>query len=433
MKIDDILKEIFNLRTNRRRENIDDLKLIYELLGSPCKNCKIIHIAGTNGKGSTASITENILLSAGYNVCKFTSPHILKYNERIVSDKTMIYDEEIIKNYNIIKKTVNDYKNGNCKDIISNRIEIQLNFFEITTFIALLFFESQKPDFVIMETGLGGRLDATNILNSDISVITNITFDHMNILGNTLQQIAYEKAGIIKKDELCIFSDNLPDLKKEIDKRTKNSVNVIEKYKDMNVKLDKKNYRTVITIEDTKFTLPLFGKFQAYNFLLAYEIAKIYAIDNNIIQKGLNNIYWLARFEFFSMNPAVILDAAHNEDSIKKLTENLQELYKKNEVILITSLLDTKDFSSVFFQLENITDKIFITSLKNIVYGLSAEEIKEKMQSLNIPTENIIFEDNISIAYKKALCFLNDKTSGYKVIVICGSFYEISEFRKMIK
>ena len=93
-----------------------------------------------------------------------------------------------------------------------------------------------------METGLGGRLDATNILNSDISVITNITFDHMNILGNTLQQIAYEKAGIIKKDELCIFSDNLPDLKKEIDKRTKNSVNVIEKYKNMNIKLDKKNF-----------------------------------------------------------------------------------------------------------------------------------------------------------------------------------------------
>ena len=100
---------------------------------------------------------------------------------------------------------------------------------------------------------------------------------------------------------------------------------------------------------------------------------------------------------------------------------------------MITSLLGTKDFSSVFFQLENITDKIFITSLKNIVYGLSAEEIKEKMQSLNIPTENINFEDKISIAYKKALCFLNDKTSGYKVIVICGSFYEISEFRKIIK
>ena len=135
--IEDTLNEIFSYRTLTRRENIDDLRLVYSLLGNPCKNIKTIHIAGTNGKGSTASFIENIFFAAGYNVGKFTSPHILKYNERIVFNGEIIPDEEIIQIYNIVKDTINryNYKTEEHKKIIS------LNFFEITTFIALLFFE----------------------------------------------------------------------------------------------------------------------------------------------------------------------------------------------------------------------------------------------------------------------------------------------------
>ncbi|MDO5089772.1 MAG: Mur ligase family protein, partial [Leptotrichiaceae bacterium] len=381
MNIDNILNEIFSFRSSKRRKNIDDLKLIYSLLGTPCKNSKIIHIAGTNGKGSTASFIENILFAANFNVCKFTSPHILKYNERIVSNKEMITDDKIIHFYNIVSNTLKNFnKNSN--------ISVKLNFFEITTFIALLFFQEQSPDFIIMETGLGGRLDATNIINSNIAVITNITFDHMNILGNTLRQIAYEKTGIIKSGELCIFAHNLPELIKEINKKTENSVNIVNKYENLRIELNKINYKTVVQFENKKFILPLFGKFQAYNFLLAYEIAKIYNISDEVIQKGLNSVYWPARFEFFSLKPPVILDAAHNADSMKKLLENLKELYRKNEVIIITSLLRTKDFVSVFSQLENVTDKIFITSLEDMVYGLTSLEIRKKMEISNISTDN---------------------------------------------
>ena len=425
--IDNVLDELFSLRTGKRRENIDDLKLIYDLLGKPCNSVKVIHIAGTNGKGSTATFLENILLEAGYDVGKFTSPHILRYNERILYNRQMIDDEEIVENYFFLKQMIE-----NCKRENENLKDIYLNFFEITTFIALMFFAKKNPDFLVIETGLGGRLDATNIINSDIALITNITFDHTAILGNSLKEIAYEKAGIIKNRELCIYADSLPELEEEINKKTENSINIIKKYNDMEIELDKINYRTVIKFQNNKFILPLFGKFQANNFLLAYETAKFYNIDNETIQNGVNKVYWPARFEFFSVEPPVILDAAHNDDSIRKLIENLTEIYKRNEVIIITSLLATKDFEKVFTKLEKITDKIFITSLKDTVNGLSSSEIREKMISLNIPVDGIIFEDNILTAYKSAMNIIKEKNSGYKAIVICGSFFEIAKFNRMV-
>ena len=425
--IDSILDELFSLRTGKRRENIDDLKLIYDLLGKPCDAVKVIHIAGTNGKGSTATFLENILLEAGYNVGKFTSPHILRYNERILYNRQMIDDEEIVENYFFLKQVIK-----NCKMENENFKDIYLNFFEITTFIALIFFAKKNPDFLVVETGLGGRLDATNIINSDIALITNITFDHTAILGNSLKEIAYEKAGIIKNRELCIYADSLSELEEEINKKTENSINIIKKYNDMEIKLDKTNYKTLIKFQNNKFILPLFGKFQANNFLLAYETAKFYNIDNETIQNGVNKVYWPARFEFFSVEPPVILDAAHNDDSIRKLIENLTEIYKRNEVIIITSLLATKDFEKVFTKLEKITDKIFITSLKDTVHGLSSAEIREKMISLNIPVDGIIFEDNILTAYKSAMNIIKGKNSGYKGIVICGSFFEIAKFNRIV-
>ena len=425
--IDSILDELFSLRTGKRRENIDDLKLIYALLGKPCNSVKVIHIAGTNGKGSTATFLENILLEAGYNVGKFTSPHILRYNERILYSRQMIDDEEIVENYFFLKQVIK-----NCKMENENFKDIYLNFFEITTFIALMFFAKKNPDFLVIETGLGGRLDATNIINSDIALITNITFDHTAILGNSLKEIAYEKAGIIKNRELCIYADSLPELEEEINKKTENSINIIKKYNDMEIELDKTNYKTLIKFQNNEFILPLFGKFQANNFLLAYETAKFYNIDNETIQNGVNKVYWPARFEFFSVEPPVILDAAHNDDSIRKLIENLTEIYKRNEVIIITSLLETKDFEKVFTKLEKITDKIFITSLKDTVHGLSSAEIREKMISLNIPVDGIIFEDNILTAYKSAMNIIKGKNSGYKAIVICGSFFEIAKFNRMV-
>ena len=429
-KIDEILEKIFNMRTINKRitkeslnQNNEKLKKIYELLEKPCENKKIIHIAGTNGKGSTATFLENIFFAAGYSVAKFTSPHILQFNERILVNKEMISDEDVVK-----------YCEAVMNVLEKNRL--QINFFEITTFIALLYFKEKNPDFIFLETGLGGRYDATNIVKSTIAVITNVSFDHVALLGNSLYEIADRKAGIIKDGELCIYAQNLGELEEAVKRETDNSVNVLEKYKNLQVELDNQNYKTVVKITENKnlektFVLPLFGKFQANNFLIAYEIAKIYEIGEKAIQNGVSQISLAGRFEIFSQDPTTILDVAHNEDSVKVLTENLNELFKDDEVIFILSILGTKNIATIFEKILGKNYKIFITSLKEVTYGLSADEIKKNLEDSNISTKNIIFEDDILEAYNKVKEMVLKKDNSYKAIVVCGSFYEIAKFKNL--
>ena len=451
-KINEILEKIFNMRTINKRitkkslnQNNEKLKKIYELLEKPCENKKIIHIAGTNGKGSTATFLENIFFAAGYSVAKFTSPHILRFNERILVNKEMISDEDVVKYCEIVMNILEE--NG-----------LQINFFEIATFVALLYFKEKNPDFIFLETGLGGRYDATNIVKSTIAAITNVSFDHVVLLGNSLEKIADRKVGIIKNRQLCIYAQNLAELEEAVKRETDNSVNVLEKYKGFQAELDNQNYKTIVKIVENKnskesgnikkseniekinnnknnlkktFILPLFGKFQANNFLIAYEIAKIYGINDKIIQKGLDEISLAGRFEIFSKNPATILDVAHNDDSVKVLTENLNELFKDDEVIFVLSVLGTKDIANIFKRILEKNYKIFITSLKEVIYGLSAEEIKKNLEDSNISTKNIIFEDDILQAYNQAKKMILKNDNSYKVIVVCGSFYEIAKFKKL--
>ena len=445
-KINEILEKIFNMRTINKRitkeslnQNNEKLKKIYELLGKPCENKKIIHIAGTNGKGSTATFLENIFFAAGYSVAKFTSPHILRFNERILVNKEMISDEDVVKYCEAVMNVLEE--NG-----------LQINFFEIATFVALLYFKEKNPDFIFLETGLGGRYDATNIVKSTIAAITNVSFDHVALLGNSLYEIADRKVGIIKNRQLCIYAQNLAELEEAVKRETDNSINILEKYKGFQAELDDQNYKTIVKIVENEnvkkseniekinnnknnlektFVLPLFGKFQANNFLIAYEIAKIYGISDKVIQKGLDEISLAGRFEIFSKNPATILDVAHNDDSVKVLTENLNELFKDDEVIFVLSLLGTKDIANIFKRILEKNYKIFITSLKEVIYGLSAEEIKKNLENSNISTKNIIFEDDILQAYIQAKEMVLKKDNSYKAIVVCGSFYEIAKFKKL--
>ena len=410
MNIDNILNKIFELRAVPKKD-LNNIKFVLKKLGNPEKNLKIIHIAGTNGKGSAASMLESVLITAGYNVGKFTSPHIIKFNERIVYNKKEIPDEEIAGFFDIIEK-------------ITEKYNIYLNFFEVTTIIMFCYFNKLKPDYTIIECGLGGRLDATNTGNSYLSVITNISFDHTAVLGNTLKEIAFEKAGIIHDGQICIFAGNHSELTEAVKNKTDNFVDIMTKYKNIDISLDKTTLHTKISLNNSIFEIPLYGIFQGWNFLLVYETAKILKIEDSIIAKGISDVKWPGRFEIYSKDPLIILDAAHNTDSVKVLRDNILSLYPKSETAVIISVLKDKNINEIFSLAEEFTDNIFCTSLSESHRGFTSEELKNVIKR-NDPSIEYYFDDDLEKITRKALS-LNKK-----VLIVCGSFYLISKFKEL--
>ena len=410
MNIDNILNKIFKLRAVPKK-NLNNIKFVLKKLGNPEKNLKIIHIAGTNGKGSAASMLESVLITAGYNVGKFTSPHIIKFNERIVYNKKEIPDEEIAGFFDIIEK-------------ITEKYNIYLNFFEVTTIIMFCYFNKLKPDYTIIECGLGGRLDATNTGNSYLSVITNISFDHTAVLGNTLKEIAFEKAGIVHDGQICIFAGNHSELTEAVKNKTDNFIDIMTKYKNIDISLDKTTLHTRISLNNSIFETPLYGIFQGWNFLLVYETAKILKIEDSIIAKGISDVKWPGRFEIYSKDPLIILDAAHNTDSVKVLRDNILSLYPKSETAVIISVLKDKNINEIFSLAEEFTDNIFCTSLSESHRGFTSEELKNVIKR-NDPSIEYYFDDDLEKITRKALS-LNKK-----VLIVCGSFYLISKFKEL--
>ena len=410
MNIDNILNKIFELRAVPKK-NLNNIKFVLKKLGNPEKNLKIIHIAGTNGKGSAASMLESVLITAGYNVGKFTSPHIIKFNERIVYNKKEIPDEEIAGFFDIIEK-------------ITEKYNIYLNFFEVTTIIMFCYFNKLKPDYTIIECGLGGRLDATNTGNSYLSVITNISFDHTAVLGNTLKEIAFEKAGIVHDGQICIFAGNHSELTEAVKNKTDNFVDIMTKYKNIDISLDKTTLHTKISLNNSIFEIPLYGIFQGWNFLLVYETAKILKIEDSIIAKSISDVKWPGRFEIYSKDPLIILDAAHNTDSVKVLRDNILSLYPKSETAVIISVLKDKNINEIFSLAEEFTDNIFCTSLSESHRGFTSEELKNVIKR-NDPSIEYYFDDDLEKITRKALS-LNKK-----VLIVCGSFYLISKFKEL--
>ena len=410
MNIDNILNKIFELRAVPKKD-LNNIKFVLKKLGNPEKNLKIIHIAGTNGKGSAASMLESVLITAGYNVGKFTSPHIIKFNERIVYNKKEIPDEEIAGFFDIIEK-------------ITEKYNIYLNFFEVTTIIMFCYFNKLKPDYTIIECGLGGRLDATNTGDSYLSVITNISFDHTAVLGNTLKEIAFEKAGIVHDGQICIFAGNHSELTEAVKNKTDNFVDIMTKYKNIDISLDKTTLHTKISLNNSIFEIPLYGIFQGWNFLLVYETAKILKIEDSIIAKGISDVKWPGRFEIYSKDPLIILDAAHNTDSVKVLRDNILSLYPKSETAVIISVLKDKNINEIFSLAEEFTDNIFCTSLSESHRGFTSEELKNVIKR-NDPSIEYYFDDDLEKITRKALS-LNKK-----VLIVCGSFYLISKFKEL--
>lgn len=408
MNIEKTLEELYSLTSMGIKLGLDNIKNILKFLGNPQENYKILHIAGTNGKGSTASILEAGLLEAGYKVGKYTSPHIEKFNERIVVNREQISDEKICSYYKKIRTLieVND---------------LHPTFFEITTAMMFDYFKDCDCEYVVLETGLGGRFDATNVCHPEVSIITNISMDHINILGDNLTDIAREKCGIIK-DSPVVVADSKPELIAAVEEKTNDYVNVIKKYSDIKFELTE-DFGTKIYIDSTEFNLSLYGEYQINNFLGAYEALKKIGISDKNIQDAVSKVYWPGRFEIYSKeNPVIILDGAHNVDAASRLKENILSKYRKEDIVTLVSILEDKDRSGILEEISKFSDEIIFTSLEDFHRGTSGNELFNLVPDFK---EQRV-EDNLVKAFDMA-----KKTE--KVIVICGSFYLLSKFKKTIQ
>ncbi|MBM6689544.1 MAG: bifunctional folylpolyglutamate synthase/dihydrofolate synthase [Candidatus Fusobacterium pullicola] len=409
MEIEKLLDELYSYSMHGIKLGLENIKTLCKEMGEPQKDYKVIHVAGTNGKGSTSTTIETILLEAGYRVGKYTSPHILKFNERIRANGQDITDEDIVKYYQLVK------------DIVA-KTGLRPTFFEMTTAMMFKYFSDLKLDYVVLETGMGGRFDATNVCEADICVITNVGLDHIEYLGDTIYKIAKEKAGIIKNCPKVIVADSNSEFLKAISEEKAEIINVLEKYKDARMKLDFKKFVTRIEIGEEGYDFSLFGDYQFKNFLTAYEVVTELGIDREIIKKACKKVVWQCRFERYLEKPLVILDGAHNEDGMRELCKIIEQGYRSDEVVIITSILKDKDVKHMLKLMRKISDNIVFTSLEDNPRGTTGEKILEQLEE----KRGCLVENDMKKAYEIA------KNLNKKIIVVCGSFYTLSKFKEEI-
>ena len=400
------------------------IKKFLEKIGSPEKNLKVIHVAGTNGKGSTVNFINDIL-KEDYKVGSFVSPHLITYCDRIKIGDQEISQEDFAK--------IGEF-------IIAKEPEItkdygDLNLFEFLTIMAIIYFDREKVDIAVLEVGMGGRADSTNIFTSReklISVITSISMDHMEYLGNTIEEIADAKAGIITDHGLVVTTNKDQKILGVIDKEAEEKSAEIYYTKDLEseiIKSDLKGIDFKVKLGDwEKFSLTQIGDYQVENALGAiyalYLLNKkgILKISTEKIRERIKSSTWKGRMEIVSRDPLIILDGAHNFDGIKKLVESIEN-FKFKKLYLIMSILSDKEHKKMLEEISSYTDEVVFVNL-DYKRGTSPEELKKEASDYGLSAEVMTVEDAIK-HYK-------EKYSDGDLILITGSLYFVSEARARI-
>ena len=412
----DIEKYLSNFYRGTKNPNLKVMKFLMKEFNHPENKLKAIHIAGTNGKGSVTEMITNVLIKEGYTVGKFISPHLIHYNERISVNNNNISDIEMEELINIINPSIKKYNFEN---------DIPVTLFELETTMALLYFKEKNCDFVVLETGLGGLYDCTNIINHPlVSVITSIGYDHMNILGNTLPEIAYQKAGIIKENSNTVICNQ----ESEVDnvfinecKRKNNILHIIKKTDISNYSFDNnfqyfdyKNYNNII--------INLKGKVQVQNACLCLEVFEIlnalgYNISFENIKNGLKTVIHKGRMEQLNDKPLIIFDGAHNEPAIKNLQDMIKMYYKEMKRIYIISILKRKDYTKMLRIIAEDKDATFIlTSGNDTNIYVSSDDLYECMKQFT--KNDKIYKKRLEDAIEYA------KNANFDTVnFIIGSFY----------
>ncbi len=399
--------------------DLNRIGALLSLLGNPQKSLKFIHIAGTNGKGSVATMCSEILVRAGYRTGLFTSPFIIDYTDRIKVDNKNIQKQSMCVLVKLLSKKLEE-------------IEYRQKFsqFEITTALAFLYFKEVKCDIVVLETGIGGRFDSTNIIdNPVVSIITSISHDHNKILGNTLKEIAYQKAGIIKNGCACILSAQNPDEVIEVIKnesRKKNAKLIIPDDKNC-IYLNSSIMGSEFSYYGGIYKLKMIGKHQVINALSVIEAMQIvkskgFLISDSNIARGLEQAQIFARAEVLAKEPLIILDGAHNQGGMKALCELLKSIEYNRSLAVIGMKKDKNVEATVAELIPHISEFICVDGFDE--NSVRADELASMINRMG-GKAFFVYETDLAISEAKNIASKND------LLLICGSLYLASSARKI--
>ncbi|WP_406547904.1 bifunctional folylpolyglutamate synthase/dihydrofolate synthase [Clostridium ljungdahlii] len=413
-----------------------------ELLGNPQKKIKTIHVAGTNGKGSITAMINRILMEAGFKVGMYTSPYLEVFEERIQINGVNIPKDDLSRVVTKVAEVV--------KKVIELGYENPTEF-EIITCTMFYYFYEQKVDIAVVEVGLGGRLDATNVMapfskEEDggvlLSIIASISYDHMQILGNTLAEIAHEKAGIVKSGIPVILYPEEKEAEEAIEKvcseRGSTLIKVpcdcVEPEDQEKVDNNSKEYVQKIKVhtkkEDYHIKLSLLGRHQLTNCacaLFAIEELSRYGfdIDKQTILKALSNVKWIGRLEVMHRKPLVVIDGAHNREGISMLRKNLCTYFNYNKMILILGILADKEVEVMVKTIVPLAERVIAVTPNN-TRAENSKELKGVIEKYNSKCEAL---DTYEEAYEKALSYCSEDD----ILLISGSLYMIGDMRKIIR
>lgn len=401
---------------------------ILELLGNPHEKLKFIHIAGTNGKGSTTAMVSKILRGYGYKVGMYTSPYLEVFEERIQINGQNINRNTLV---NLLEQVIT---------IINKVIEEGYEHpteFEIITALMFLHFYNEKVDYAVVEVGLGGRLDSTNVLTPRVSVIASISLDHVNILGDNIKEIAKEKAGIIKESIPLVLYPQKKEAEEVIlqiakEKKSKVcfvkmsnskliSINTNELYQKVEVKTSKNTY---------SINLPLLGEHQILNLSVALNAVETLLegeniiINKELIEKSLEDVKWIGRLETLRKNPMVVIDGAHNIDGIRALRKNMKKYFRYNKLYLLLGILADKQVKQMIKEITPMAEKVYALTPHSDRAEL-CEDLRNEILDYNSNT--VALE-----SYEEAFSLAMEEANENDLILISGSLYMIGDMRKII-